>query len=123
MSFLEIAVVILAISAIALVIQTGALRSDVQHVLGILTSLDAELFHIAQEQNPHWGTCGQCGRRSIVSQVVPRDAAPADSPDVFFCRPCWWLSDTMMLSPEDRPFRDRVTERDATAAAIGPGSA
>ena len=61
-----------------------------------LKSLDQEVFHIAQEQIPSYGCCDRCGTRTYVRHVVPKGENQGDSPDIFYCKACWWLSDSVM---------------------------
>lgn len=90
----------------------------------LLKSVDDELFHIAQELNPHYGLCGSCGRRTYVRHVVRQDqSADQFAPDVFFCSRCWWLSDSMTTGDETKHYKDRFTEDDRQAGLVGPGSA
>ena len=85
-----------------------------------LQSLDQEVFHIAQEQNPNYGYCDKCGTRTYVRNVVPKGEQQGDSPDIFYCKACWWLSDSVDLGNEELAYRNRQTERDIMAAKVGP---
>ena len=122
MSLLDIAAVVIAVSAIVVAYQLSGLRSQLRPVVHLLHSLDEELFHLAQEQNPHYGRCSSCGRRAIVRHVVPRDRdTAANSPDMFYCQRCWWLSSTVEAGDEAKHFKDRMTKEDVVAARAGPG--
>ena len=98
------------------------LRFEVRQVGLLLRSLDEELFHLAQEQNPHYGCCSECGRRTIVSHVVPKDQpAGAKALDLFYCQSCWWLSSDVIAGDETKYYENRMTQEDVTAARVGPG--
>ena len=76
MSIMDIAVVFVAVIAIVVAYQLSGIRSEIHRATGLLQSLDHELFHIAQEQNPQYGICSRCGRRAVVRHVLPRDGEP-----------------------------------------------
>lgn len=88
----------------------------------LLQSLDAEVFRLAQEHNPKYGVCSSCGDRAIVQYVVAKDReqGPTD-PELFYCQSCWWMSDSVQASDENKYYKDRMTEKDQLAARIGPG--
>jgi hypothetical protein len=122
MSILDIAVVFVAVIAIVVAYQLSGIRSEIHRATGLLQSLDQELFHIAQEQNPQYGSCSRCGRRAVVRHVLPRDGEPdPNSPDMFYCQPCWWSSSTVRAGDDVKYYKDRLTKRDVTAANAGPG--
>jgi len=85
-----------------------------------LQSLDQEVFHIAQEQSSSYGCCDKCGNRTYVRNVVPKGEQPGDSVDIFYCKACWWLSDSVDIGDEELEYRNRQTERDIVAARVGP---
>ena len=121
MSLLDIAVVFILAIAILLAYQLSRIRSETRRAVGLLQSLDEELFHLAQEQNPHYGSCSRCGRRAVVRHVVPQNGEPdLNAPDMFYCRPCWWLSSTVRLGEEEKYYKDRLSKEDIYAANVGP---
>ena len=113
---------IVAAGIILIVFQLRRMCTYIHQMMASLRSLDAELFHLAQEQNPNYGICDNCGRRGIVRHVIPKDGkTEADSHEMFYCQACWWMSDSVQLGSDDKHFRDRLTDRDEIAARIGPG--
>ena len=78
------------------------------------------MFHLAQEQNPNYGLCDSCGSRGIVRHVIPKeqDKITADE-ELFYCKACWWMSDSVEVGDENKFYKDRLTERDKLAARIG----
>lgn len=122
MSLLDIAVLFIAVIAIFVAYQLSGIRSETRRAVRLLQSLDEELFHLAREQNPHYGSCSRCGRRAVVRHVLPRDGEPdPNAPDMFYCQPCWWLSSTVRVGDEEKYYKDRLTKEDVTAANVGPG--
>jgi hypothetical protein len=119
MSHLEIA--LLSIAIIGIIIGSR-ISSDLHRAVALLQSLNDELFHLVQEQNPHYGACDGCGRRAVVRHVLPNDGEPdPNAPDRFYCQSCFWLSSTVRLGDEGKFFKDRMTRRDIAAANAGPG--
>ena len=123
MSLLEIVALVIAAATILAAYHVSRLRAETRVAVALLKSLDEELFHVAQEQNPHYGSCTRCGRRAVVRHVVPRGREEdPNSPDPFYCQRCWWLSaDVLVAGDEARAFKDRLTKEDKIAAAAGPG--
>jgi hypothetical protein len=118
MSHLEIALVSIAIIGIVI---GSRISSDLRRAVALLQSLNDELFHLAQEQNPQYPACDGFGRRAVVRHVLPRDGEPdPNAPDMFYCQPCWWLSSTVRLGDEGKYFKDRLTRHDI-AVANAPG--
>jgi len=106
--------VIILIYKVQVLIRLQAIQSNQ------LQTLDQEVFHIAQEQNPNYGYCTNCGTRAYVRHVIPKGEKQGDSPDIFYCKACWWLSDSVDLGYEELEYRNRKTERDIMAARVGP---
>lgn len=102
--------------------QLHKLATCLSQVTALLHSIDTEVFHLAQEQNPNYGLCSSCGRRAIVRHVVPKDhKGDVDAPEMFYCQSCWWMSDSVRVNDENKNYKDRLTERDRLAARVGPG--
>ena len=122
MSIFEWAAVLIGIGVILIVWQLTKIAARLSQMVVMLQSLDAEAFHLAQEQNPSYGICSNCGRRAIVSHVVPTDpdSMVAES-EMFYCRNCWWLSNSVRVSDENKHYKDRLSDRDTWAATVGPG--
>src|SRR5262249_43424215 len=94
MSLLDIVVVFLAV---IVAYQLIRIRSELRRAVYILHSLDEEVFHLAQEQNPQYRRCSHCDRRAIVRHVVPKDREPEpNAPDIFYCQRCWWMSGSVI---------------------------
>jgi hypothetical protein len=88
----------------------------------LLESLDGELFHIAQELNPHYGLCSSCDKRGYVRHVELTGEKPNQfTPDVFYCSRCLWLSGTVAVADDEKHYKDRFTEDDYQAGLVGPG--
>lgn len=113
-------VVLFAVLLVFIIWQLYVLGLHQSRSLRVLQSLDAELFRLAQEQNPAYGICSSCGRRAIVRYVVPKNGTPPEE-EMFYCKPCWWTSSTVTLGDANKHYRDRLTERDRIAASVGPG--
>jgi hypothetical protein len=122
LSLLELATVVIALAVVVIAYQLIIIRALVGRAALSLRSLDEELFHVAQEQNPHYGICSDCGRKTIVSHVVPKDK-PVDpnALDLFYCQSCWWLSSDVIAGDEKKYYKNRMTEQDINAAHAGPG--
>lgn len=122
MSFLDIALALLAAIVILVAYQLSGIAHQIRRAINLLQSLDEELFRLAQEHNPRYGCCTNCGRRAIVRHVVPRDAElDTDAPDMFYCQRCWWLSGTVKAGDEQKYYKDRLSKEDSAAARAGPG--
>ena len=89
----------------------------------LLSSLDSELFHLAQEQNPTYGVCSNCGCRSTVSHVVLKNSmtAQTEETEMFYCQSCWWMSDSVQVGDKNNHYKDRLSNRDRMAMRSGPG--
>ena len=122
MSAIEWAALLIGGGVILIIWQLSTISARLFQMMVTLQSLDAEVFHLAQEQNPAYGICGSCGRRAIVRHVVPKDGeSDAADPDMFYCQSCWWMSDSVRVSDEDKHYKDRLSDRDRMAARVGPG--
>lgn len=124
MSIIEWGIVGIAVGVIAIVWLLMQITARNSQVAGTLASIDAEIFRLAQQQDPSYGLCSKCGTRATVRHVVPKDrtGGAADEPELFYCKACWWLSDSVELSDENKHYRDRQSAWDRIAASIGPGS-
>lgn len=101
--------------------QLNNISSRLSQLRATLQSIDTEVFHLAQEQNPNYGLCDRCGQRSVVRHVVPKShMGVADTPEMFYCQSCWWMSDSVQVSDENKHYRDRLTASDRLAMGIGP---
>lgn len=121
MSFLELILVFIGFGLAIIIWQLNRVLPVLFTTNYILQSLDAEVFHLAQEQNPAYGLCSDCGCRGIVRYVTLKEQAENSSDDeLFFCKSCWWMSDSVEPSDENIYYKDRQTERDKWAAFIGP---
>jgi len=121
MSIIEWAAVLICIGIILIVWQLSNIAARLFHTMQILRSLDAEVFHLAQEQNPNYGICDKCGRRAIVMHVVPKAReSRAAGLENFYCQGCWWMSDLVQVGDPNKHYKDRASKRDQTAASIGP---
>jgi hypothetical protein len=119
---MDITTIVIIIVGLLVIFQLNTINKNLKYALSYLASLDGELFHLAQEQNPTYGICSQCGRRAPVRHVVPKDYKEgSEKPDMFYCHRCWWLSSTVMAGDEKKYYKDRQTEEGIIAAAIGPG--
>ena len=108
MTLLEWLALIGGAGIILIIWQLSRISAYLHQMMVSLYSLDVELFHLAQEQNPNYGVCDSCGRREIVSHVIPKDGkAEADSREMFYCKPCWWMSDSVKLGSDDKHYKDR----------------
>ena len=122
MSSLEWSTSLVAVGFILVVWQLGRLGARLRQLTLILQSIDAEVFHLAQEQNPTYGLCSNCGSRAIVRHVIPKGRdADTDVPEMFYCQSCWWMSDSVQVSDENKHYKDRLSKRDRWAARLGPG--
>jgi|SRR5580658_6606734 hypothetical protein len=122
MYLFDIGIFLIVVSSLVIACEMGRLRSQLHSAVSLLQSLDEELFRSAQERNPHYGLCSRCGRRALVRHVIPVDGEPnLNAPEVFYCKPCWWLSSSVKLGDEQKCFKDRLTEQDAATARMGPG--
>lgn len=122
MSALEWTVLVIGAGVIALIWQLSRIAGHLFQISGTLHSLDAEVFRLAQEQNPSYGLCSKCSRRAIVRYVVPKaEAIGSSDVELFYCQACWWMSDSVQVSDENKYYKDRLLEHDRIAANIGPG--
>ena len=122
MSGIEWSTVLISIGLILVLWQLSTIGSRLSQLFVILKSIDGEVFHLAQEQNPNYGACDSCGRRTIVRHVIPKDRkSDADTSEMFYCQSCWWMSDSVQVSDENKHYKDRPSERDRMAARVGPG--
>ena len=122
MSAIEWSLVVIAFGLTIIVWQLMKIGSHLSRLVVTLTSLDSEVFHLAQEQNPNYGQCDNCGRRAIVRHVLPSDTeSSAEDSEMFYCQACWWMSDSVRVSDEGKHYKDRPSERDRFAATVGPG--
>ena len=120
---MDIITIVIVVIGLLVVLQLNAINKNLKYARSYLVSLDDELFHLAQEQNPSYGLCSHCGRRAIVRYVLPKDHEKSSGePDMFYCKRCWWLSSTVTLSDEKRYYKDRQTKEDIIAANVGPGT-
>jgi len=123
MSLVEWCAVLGVVGVAIIILQHANMSHKLSLTVAALRSLDAELFHLSQEQNPKYGVCSSCGQRTIVRHVVVKGREPddLDEPELFYCQPCWWLSDLVEAGDESRHYKDRLTKRDRLAARVGPG--
>ena len=122
MSTLEWTVVVISAGIIVMIWQLSRVAARLLHIAVTLQSLDAEVFRLAQEQNPSYGLCSDCGRRAIVQHVIPKVGANGSSvAELFYCQACWWTSDSVQASDEKKHYKDRLSERGRIAAQVGPG--
>ena len=114
---------LLGVAGIILIFwQLSRIGAYLHQMMVSLYSLDSELFHLAQEQNPDYGICDSCGRRDIVRHVISvDDKTETPSLDMFYCKSCWWRSDSVKLGSDDKHYKYKLTEQDEIAAQIGPG--
>jgi hypothetical protein len=120
---MDITTIIIIIIVLLVIFQLYAINKTLKYALSFLASLDGELFHLAQEQNPTYGICSNCGRRATVRHVFPKDQKEGPKkPDMFYCHRCWWLSSTVMAGDEKKYYKDRQTQEDIIAATIGPAT-
>jgi hypothetical protein len=121
MSAIEWSAVLLAVGLILVVWQLSSIGARLSQMIAMLRSLDAEVFHLAQEQNPNYGLCDGCGCRAIVRHVIPKGCeTDANAPELFYFQSCWWMSDSARVSDENKHYKDRLSERDRFAARVGP---
>ena len=122
MSALEWSFVIVTIGFAIIGWQLIKIGARLSQLVVTLHSLDTEVFHLAQEQNPNYGRCDSCGRRAIVRHVIPTGGeVSADGSELFYCQACWWLSDSVRVSDDGKHYKDRPSARDRLAATVGPG--
>ena len=89
---MDITTIVIIIVGLLVIFQLNTINKNLKYALSYLASLDGELFHLAQEQNPTYGICSQCGRRAPVRHVVPKDYKEgSEKPDMFYCHRCWWF--------------------------------
>jgi len=121
MSVLEFILVFIGFGVAIIIWQLSSITPFLNKITYMLQSLDAEVFHLAQEQDPNYGLCDNCGCRGIVRNVIRKEQGENTTNDeLFFCKACWWLSDSVEQSDENIYYKDRQTERDKLAARIGP---
>ena len=106
-----------------MIFQLRVIGAHLARVSAWLQSVDSEVFHLAQEQNPSYGLCSRCGQRAIVRYVVQNgaDKESLDTAELFYCQPCWWLSDSVVVGDSNKQYKDRLSERARFAAKVGPG--
>lgn len=122
MSIVEWSLLALVLGIAIVVWLLSKIWTILSRLLVTLTSLDAEVFRLAQEQNPNYGQCDNCGRRAIVQHVIPISGEePTDAPELFYCQACWWLSDSVHVTDDGKHYKDRPSVRDRLAATVGPG--
>ena len=63
MSGIEWSTVLIGIGFILVLWQLTTIGARLTQLFVILKSIDCEVFHLAQEQNPNYGACDSCGRR------------------------------------------------------------
>jgi len=114
--------IILVVIGAIVIYQLNAITKHLRYMISSLASLDGELFHLAQEQNPSYGICSSCGQRTTVCHVLPKDQKGADEPDIFYCHRCYWLSNTVMMGDDKKFYKNRQTREDIIAANVGPGT-
>ena len=121
MSALEWTFVLIGAATIVIIWQLGRIGTRLVDIAVTLRSLDAEVFRFAQEENPSYGLRDNCGRRAIVRHVVPKgsEKSPSDQ-EMFYCQACWWMSDSVTVSDENKRYKDRLSDRDRLAAEVGP---
>jgi hypothetical protein len=118
----NLSVIFFSVLVILILYLLNAINNNLKRAIAFLISIDYELFHVAQEQNPDYGICNNCGRRAIVRNIVPREPEKKLSkPDIFYCQKCWWLSDDMIVADEKKHYKDRMTQDDIYASRVGPG--
>ena len=123
MSTIEWLLVILTLGLTTVVWQLFKIGVHLSRLGLTLHSLDSEVFRLAQEQNPNYGQCDNCGRRAIVRHVIPTAGeVSTDGSELFYCQACWWLSDSVRVSDDGKHYKDRPSERDQWAARVGPGT-
>jgi hypothetical protein len=122
MSTTEWFIVLVGVGFLVVGWQLSKMAAHLSQLKATLQSIDAEVFHLAQEQNPNYGLCDSCGRRAIVRHVVPKDhKSEVETLEMFYCQSCWWMSDSVQVSDETKYYKDHLSERDRLAARIGPG--
>jgi len=122
MSTANWSLVILTLGFTVVVWQLIKIGAHLSQLLVKIHSLDSEVFHLAQEQNPNYGQCDNCGRRAIVRHVVPTGGeVSADGSEMFYCQACWWLSDSVRVSDDGKHYKDRPSARDRWPATVSPG--
>jgi hypothetical protein len=122
MSLFDWFALLLCAGVVLIVWELARIGTTLRLTLTLLESLEAEVFHLAQEQNPSYGVCSKCGRREVVRHVVPKgDETGSATPEMFYCQNCWWMSSTVQLGDDNKRYKDRFTERDRLAASAGPG--
>lgn len=121
MSIIELILVLVGFGIALVIWQLSKINSFLNGIVYKLQSLDGEVFHLSQEKNPNYGQCDGCGSRGIVRHVIPKERykTTADE-DLFYCKACWWMSDSVDVSNEEKYYKDRIQERDKLAAKVGP---
>jgi hypothetical protein len=121
MSAIEWSLVVLVSGFTIVVWQLSKIGAHLSRLAVALNSLDSEVFHLAQEQNPNYGQCDNCGCRAIVRHVLPNHGeSSGDGSETFYCQACWWMSDSVHVGDEEKHYKDRPSERDRFAARVGP---
>lgn len=120
MTLTEILLFVIVCCIVIVMWQLSSISSFLKLAILNLQSLDKEVFHLSQEQNPNYGQCDNCGTRGLVRHVVPVEHDDTDDDELFYCKACWWMSDTAEVSDEEKYHKDRMTERDKLAERIGP---
>jgi len=122
MSALGWVVLLLGVGMVVVIWQLSGIGARLHYIASALHSLDAEVFRLAQEQDPTYGLCSKCGQRGVVRYVVLKnpEKSPSDA-ELFYCKVCWWMSDSVQVSDEKKYYKDRQSERDQLVARLGPG--
>ena len=122
MSPIDWAAVLIVAGIVLVVWQLAMISARFAQTVAMLQSLDAEVFHLAHEQNPSYGICSDCGLRAIIRHVLPKtsDVDSVDA-DMFYCKNCWWMSDIIILGDENKHYKDGLSELDRMALRAGPG--
>lgn len=121
MSLYELTAILAGSCVILIIWQLHRIGIYLYKIMTFLSSLDAELFHLATEQDPNYGICDDCGRRTIVRHVISRDEHTGGEKDLFYCSACWWMSSAVNLANDNLKYRDRQTKYDKWTARFGPG--
>lgn len=114
--------IVLVVAVLVIIWQLARIGSFLSSLAATLNSLDSEVFHLAQEQNPSYGQCHLCGRRAAVRLVIPKEPLAQSEPpeQSFYCHACYWMSDTVVLGDANVHYKDRLSARDRLAARVGP---
>lgn len=114
--------VVIGVGVAVIIWQLIGVNARLSRALAVLQSVDIELFRAAQDRNPYYGVCDNCGRRMTVRHVMPKDGNASDSgPEIFHCHACYWMSDSVKFGDSNKHYKDRASIRDGFAETIGPG--